>query len=588
MSLRTRLRLAFLAVVILPLIGFSLAVRKSMSDRLTEQYQRRVEALLEIIEDDLARESAEVRQKLALLAEAATEDNRLRLAAVRGMASERTYLLDYTGDVMPLAGLTMLQIQDDAGRIISSGHFRNEFDRLEPELPDLLAAAPGGAALARARSPAGPFLALVTVDSFQLANQLFTLVGGTSVGRGFLARLTRDSQLSVSLIYPGGVLTGPGDTTAASAGGQGEPNDSPSESSRTAGTVVEELSVPFVDAGGAGLVEARFVVRQSTAELRALRGEIDKWFLIAVGATLLIAYLLATWLASRVSRPLVELARKTARVDLDRLDIDFASPRKDEVGALSRLLGEMTERLRASAGRLKEAERRATIGELARQVNHDIKNGLTPIRNIFRHLLQVAGERPGGLTGVFLERQTTLESSIAYLESLAANYARLYPRMERRTCDLDAIIEQVVTDARHKGAAELHLALAARDAGVSADPVALRRIIENLVDNAVDSLEGEPGTVTVSTELVRGAAAGPIIRIIVSDTGCGMSEGQRARIFDDFYTTKADGTGLGLSIVRRLVLDLNGTVRVESLPKQGSRFIVDLPGTDATGEAVSE
>ena len=67
------------------------------------------------------------------------------------------------------------------------------------------------------------------------------------------------------------------------------------------------------------------------------------------------------------------------------------------------------------------------------------------------------------------------------------------------------------------------------------------------------------------------------VRIVVGDTGRGMSEEQLARAFDDFFTTKPDGTGLGLSVVRRLTTDLDGSVRVESAPGQGTVFTIELP-----------
>jgi len=97
-------------------------------------------------------------------------------------------------------------------------------------------------------------------------------------------------------------------------------------------------------------------------------------------------------------------------------------------------------------------------------------------------------------------------------------------------------------------------------------------VIENLVSNAVDSLEGKNGTVTVTTE--RGKN---IVRISVSDTGRGMSKSELDKAFDDFHTTKPGGTGLGLSIVRRLVLDSNGSLNVETEAGQGSTFIVEIP-----------
>ena len=101
------------------------------------------------------------------------------------------------------------------------------------------------------------------------------------------------------------------------------------------------------------------------------------------------------------------------------------------------------------------------------------------------------------------------------------------------------------------------------------DPVAFRRILENLTANAVDSLQSKPGRITVSTELIEAVGEPPAIRLTVADTGRGMSREESGRIFNDFYTTKEGGTGLGLSIVRRLVMDLHGTLRVESEPGRG-------------------
>src|SRR2546430_15360605 len=117
-----------------------------------------------------------------------------------------------------------------------------------------------------------------------------------------------------------------------------------------------------------------------------------------------------------------------------------SSDRSDEIGALSRLLGAMTERLRAGAARLREAERRLAMGDLARQVNHDIKNGLIPIRNVFRHLGQAAGDSPDRLAAAFRDRQATVEASISYLENPASNYPRPYPQPAGESCDVDAVV----------------------------------------------------------------------------------------------------------------------------------------------------
>jgi signal transduction histidine kinase len=577
-SFRVRLFFAFLFIILVAMVVFAFAVRREVAGRLTAQYQRRVNSLVTVIEEDLEGESDVIAATLEGLRDVVTNDNRFRRAAVDRMAADRRYLLDFAGIAMRLTGLSMLQIQDEGGRILSSGHFRNEFDRLEPELPELLAIVPGGLALARARTPEGDFLALVRADSVRMGGRRFTLVGGTAVGRSFLARLARGEELRVTLAYPGGVLSSAemADSVlvAEEIGG-----DSTVAFTASGEEIARDVIIPFADAERGELEAARLVVTHPLSELQALRRRIDVWFLTALSATAALALILANWLAARISRPLADLARKTSRIDLDRLDIDFGSRRGDEIGALSRLLGAMTDRLRASAGRLREAERRATLGELARQVNHDIKNGLLPIRNVFRHLVQVARDAPANLPTIFDERRGTLDSSIEYLESLASNYARLYPRLEPRSCDLSAVIRQVVSGIGGPGDVDIELQLPERLPPVHADVVVLRRILENLVDNAADSITGK-GTVTIAAALIEAEGTPSRVRITVTDTGSGMRAEQRAKIFEVFYTTKAEGTGLGLSIVRRLVTDLNGTIRVESEEGKGSSFTVELPASE--------
>jgi len=555
MSFRARLLLGFGAVVLVPLTVFGWRVRVVMTNRLTTEYQQRVAALASVIRADLDQRSEGIAQRLTALREAIAQDNNFRKAAVQ-QGSERSYLLDYAGDAMRLAGLSLLQIQDETGRIVSSGHFRNEYDRSDPALPRLLAEAPAGSALVEARTAEASFLALARVDSVRVGGRRFTLVGGMAVDSNLLTRLRPDSELTVAAVLPS-------DTASVA-----DP----------ANQVVSSLDVPFVTAGdSARLLPARIVVSHSLASLAALRRGVALSFLVAVLVTGLIASLLASWLSTRISRPLTELAAKTADVDMDRLDVAFDSHRPDEIGALSRLLGAMTERLRAGAARLREAERRLAMGDLARQVNHDIKNGLIPIRNVFRHFTQAAGESPDQLAAAFRDRQATVESSIAYLETLASNYARLYPQPARESCDVNAVVRETVKQAGETGPAELRLELGEALRPVRTDSLVLRRILENLIGNAVDSLAARAGNVTVST----GANGAAGVRITVADTGKGMTQEELNRAFDDFYTTKPGGTGLGLSIVRRLVLDANGTLRVETEPGAGSRFIVDLPGEGA-------
>jgi signal transduction histidine kinase len=424
-------------------------------------------------------------------------------------------------------------------------------------LPAALGAAGRGAVLVRARTPDTTIVVLARLDSLRAAGQRFTLAGGAGFEGRLRSDLARDRDLGLEVAYPG----------------------APRVPAADSGRTVAELALPFVDleAGRMGTADsARLRVTQSPGTLIALRRSLDRWFLAALAVATPLALLAAGWLATRISRPLTALAERTAAIDLDRLDQSFASDRDDEIGALAGVLAAMTERLRLGAARLREVERRAATGDLARQVNHDVKNGLVPIRNVLRHLSQVARETPAALPAVFEERRGTLESSLEYLDTLARNYARLSPALQREPCDVNAVIEDVVR-ATGPGRASVRAETAPSLPRVPADPLALRRVLENLVGNALDSLAGRSdGVVTLASEAV-GPPDGRGIRLSVTDNGPGMTRAELDRAFDDFHTTKEGGTGLGLSIVRRLALDLGGALRIETAPGTGTRVILELP-----------
>jgi signal transduction histidine kinase len=555
-TFRARLFTGLTLAALLPLGLFAFGIRREMTRRLARDDAGRAAAAARALRDDLDRESDAIAARLAAVRADFERDNRLRLAIVQGESGARRSLLDLAGPAMRAAGLDVLQLQDSSGRIVSSGHFRNEFDRVDTALTAALEAAGPRPILVRARTPDSAVVVLARGDSLRVAGERFTLAGGAGFERRLRADLARDPDLSLAVGYPGIDLPPLGDSLRS----------------------VAELDLPFVDLRGAeGTTgSARIRVTQSPATLRALRQGLDRWFLVALAIAAPLALLAAGWLAGRISRPLTALAEQTAAIDLERLDQPFISDRDDEIGALAGVLAAMTERLRLGTVRLREVERRAATGDLARQVNHDVKNGLVPIRNVLRHLSQVARDAPASLPAVFEERRGTLEASLDYLDTLARNYARLSPALEPTLCDVNGVIAEVVR-ATGPGGATVRAETAPSLPRVPADPLALRRVLENLVSNALDSLAGRnDGVVTLGSEIV-GAPEGAAVRLVVADNGPGMTRAELDRAFDDFHTTKPGGTGLGLSIVRRLVLDLGGALRIETAPGSGTRVILELP-----------
>ncbi|MCB0717273.1 MAG: HAMP domain-containing histidine kinase [Bacteroidetes bacterium] len=561
MSFRTRVLVVVLPLALLPLLLFAWIARQELSRRLENQFVEQADRLATNIRNELDHRSDQIAVVLREIAARTSDDNRLRRGIEQPTGSERRYVVDYAGELMRLAGLDILQLQDTSGRILSSGHFRNEFDRLAPEPLTSLRRRDTSATMAEMVLPEGSVLGLLRADSIRIGERMIFVVGGVEVGAGFLDRLEPTGAYALRLTHGNQML---------------EAGDWP-QASDLLSTRVFTLDV--VDADG-DIEAARLGVARTNADLRETQKSLERWLAIAVGLGLLLVAVAASILAARISQPLVELADKTTRINLDRINETFHSRRRDEIGQLSLALERMVRKLKARAREVRDAERRAALGELARQVNHDIKNGLTPMRNVFRHLSELADESPDELASVLRERRGTIESSINYLSGLAANYARLTPESHAQVTDVSEIVGVTCDDLVLPSQVSLKTQLEAASL-IVADPVSVRRIVENLISNAVDGV-GQQGSIVLQVTASESAAEGPNVLLIVEDDGIGMDDETRMHIFDDFYTTKDNGTGLGLSIVRRLVMDAGGRITVESEPSKGTRFVVSFPSANPT------
>lgn len=549
MTFRARLLLGAGVATVIPLLLLMYGVRREMTGRLFKQADAQVVSAVEDFKAKVSQQAELTGRMVHGFARTLAGDNRFRLAVLTNSEMDRSWLRDMGPPVMRGAGYTVFQLQDSTGRVLTSGHFRNQFDQVIA-LPPFHS---GDAFVLQAATPDTAVVALATLDTFRVGDRLFYLTAGRTLDSARLAELSASTAVHPAL----------------------ELGTGNRESSDVAGVV----TLPYVDlsSGNASPDSAAIVLTRDTGPIEALKKSVDRWFLFALAITLVVAILLAAWLSSRLSRPLAELAEKTSQVDLDRLDQDFPTEREDELGTLSRLLDAMTRRLRSSAMRIREAERRAAVGDLARQINHDVKNGLAPIRHVLRHLGQVAEREPENLATIFQERAATLDSSIEYLDTLARNYARLSPALDRSQSDVNLVLKEIA-QAIPVGSVTVETRFADSLPAVAADKIVLRRIFENLVTNGLEAIDGDNGKLLMSSEF---DSASSRIRVSIMDSGRGMSREELERAFDDFHTTKSSGTGLGLSVVRRLVSDLGGTLRVETAPGQGSRFIVELPAAPA-------
>jgi PAS domain S-box-containing protein len=231
---------------------------------------------------------------------------------------------------------------------------------------------------------------------------------------------------------------------------------------------------------------------------------------------------------------------------------------------------------------LLRAQRQLAWKEVAQRVAHEIKNPLTPIalsaERIGRHLDRGQPDS----SNVIRKCSEVILTCVGTLRSLVDQFSALaqFPAPQPRSCDMNQVIEQAL--AMFAGRLEGITVQRSLEPGlpqVLADPEALRRALANLIDNAAEAMQGSLLRVlAIHSGLSEDGGA---LEISVSDTGHGLTDEIRERLFLPFYSTKHRGTGLGLSIAAKIVQEHGGSIRAEANSPKGARFLLRLPLTEA-------
>lgn len=265
----------------------------------------------------------------------------------------------------------------------------------------------------------------------------------------------------------------------------------------------------------------------------------------------------------------------------------------DEIGDLAREFDSMAAALQEREQRLIRSERLATVGRMAAQIAHEVRNPLSSIglnAELLGDELVDRGDEPRKLIASIIKEVDRLtEITETYLR-----FARLpRPKLERES--LGAIVTSVVDMARGELAQDgvaLSVDVAAGLPEVAADEAQLRQALINLVRNAREAMSMSMST-TGGKRLEISVREQPVgqIAVRVSDSGPGIGDADISKIFDPFFSTKERGTGLGLALVHQIVVDHGGRIEVASPPGSGATFTLTFPvevpaGSAAAGGAV--
>jgi two-component system NtrC family sensor kinase len=310
---------------------------------------------------------------------------------------------------------------------------------------------------------------------------------------------------------------------------------------------------------------------------------------------------LSAFMSRALAAPLGRILQVMGRAESGDLDARVPEDRKDEVGQVARGLNRMlarvasfqaelarrvteataqlrttNERLYAAQQQVGRNERLAAAGELAAAMAHNVG---TPLTGVAGHLQLLEEEVADAAVKERLRRiQGQVDRAVAAARQFlgAARPAPLRTPVDV-TSVLGDLLLLVSPESQRKGIAVVP-AFAETLPAIAADPNQLQELFLGLITNALDAI-GAGGTLRVVAETGLSDGGGPVIRVIVSDTGSGIPPENLAKVFEPFFTTRSasGGTGLGLAIARRIAREHGGSIRLESELGHGTRAIVELP-----------
>src|SRR5688572_3320241 len=228
---------------------------------------------------------------------------------------------------------------------------------------------------------------------------------------------------------------------------------------------------------------------------------------------------------------------------------------------------------------LLQAQRQAAWGEVARRLAHEIRNPLTPIQLSAERMRRKLMRGLAASEAELLDRSTqTIVQQVEAMKQMVAafsEYARA-PDMHVSEFDLGALVRQV-SDLYHAQDSRVAfgLSLDPKAALLEADPGRIRQLLNNLLTNSLEALDGTPNPVI----MIETKRVGDLVALTVVDNGPGFQGGLLEQAFDPYVTSKPKGTGLGLAIVRRIVEEHGGQVEVDNAPQGGARVRITLPAT---------
>ena len=312
------------------------------------------------------------------------------------------------------------------------------------------------------------------------------------------------------------------------------------------------------------------------AEVYRLRNLLAICGLISAG----VIVVLIAWFSRRITEPLRVLIRQTGEIARGNLDTKVEIQSRDEIGLLGDAFNTMAEDLKASNKKLIQAEKTAAWREMARQVAHEIKNPLTPIKLSVQLVERAYRDQHPDFDKILARSVRNVTEQIESLRRIASDFSAFasFPKRDLKPHSLKRILEDTLALYENREGDDVEVRMETsldEDVSIVVDKDELARVFLNLFNNAFEAMP-EGGTLSVSSYVLE-RGDGLVVEIRVKDTGRGISQEIADRLFEPYFTTRSGGTGLGLAIAKRIVEGYGGEIRIQSAPGEGTTVIIVLP-----------
>jgi two-component system nitrogen regulation sensor histidine kinase NtrY len=289
----------------------------------------------------------------------------------------------------------------------------------------------------------------------------------------------------------------------------------------------------------------------------------------------LIAGLIALFITNRITRSFSLISEKMREVNLGKMNEEIVWGRDDEIGGLVKEYNTMVGKLENSATALAKSEREGAWREMARQVAHEIKNPLTPMKLSIQYLQKAINNNQPNVKELSGSVANTLVEQIDHLSKIAADFSQFanIGTTSIARFDLHDVISSLRELYRANEGIDFQWFPVDRPVFVAADKTQMNRLFTNLFTNAVEASRNN----AITTIEVRERVIDDKIQICVRDNGEGIPEDMQSRIFVPNFTTKSSGTGLGLAMCKGIVEQAKGDIWFETKAGEGTAFFVELP-----------